>query len=162
MEIIKQRRVFKLIMLLFLVVSCSKDDDIVEQYTYHYIKRDGIITAQQIGDGNGTFDPKGLAISDDKLYICNGDVLEVFNVQSLQHIKTINSYSKGDMNIEFKNLTSVAVDSSRIYVGTTESRLFVLDKKTEEGITAVGNGQWWNTFVHVFGVTVGEGLVFVK
>lgn len=34
MEIIKQRRVFKLIMLLFLVVSCSKDDDIAEQYTY--------------------------------------------------------------------------------------------------------------------------------
>jgi len=162
MEIIKLHRIAQLIMLLFLVASCSKDDAIIEQHTYHYIKQDGVITAQQIGDGSGTFDPKGMAISDDKLYICNGNVLEVFNVQSLQHIKTISSYTKGDTSIEFKSLTSVVVDSSRIYVGTTESRLFVLDKKTEMGITAVGNGQWWNTFVHVFGVAVGDGLVFVK
>ena len=163
MEIIRLHNLSKVAILFLLILgSCSKDDEIIQEYNYHYINYEAKITAQQIGDGSGTFDPKAIAISNDKLYICNGNVLEVFNAQSLQHIKTINSYTKGETNIEFTNLTSIAVDSSRIYIGSKDSRLFVMDKNTEEEISVVGNGQWWNTFVHVFGVTVGDGLVFVK
>lgn len=163
MELIRLHNISRVAILFFLILgSCSKDDDIVEEHNYHYIKHDAKITAQQIGDGSGTLDPRGIAIANDKLYVCNGDVLDVFNAQSLHHIKTITSYTKGETNIEFANLTAIAIDSGRIYLGSTESRLFVIDETTGAGINVVGNGQWWTTFVHVFGVTVGDGLLFVK
>lgn len=163
MELIRLHNISKIGILLFLILgSCSKDDDIIEEHNYHYIKLNAKITADQIGDGSGALDPKGIAISKDLLYVCNGDVLEVFNAQSLHHVKTITSYTKGSASIKFASLTSIAIDSGRIYLGSTESRLFVLDESTGTGINVVGNGQWWTTFVHVFGVTVGDGLVFVK
>lgn len=163
MELIRLCHSYKVAFLLFLIlVSCSKESDIAKEQQYHYISYDAEIKAEQIGDGTGLFQPKGIAILDDKLYVCNGDVLEVFNAQSLQHLKTINSFNKGETTIEFSNLTSIAVDSSRIYIGSRDSRLCVLDKNTNSGISVVGNGQWWQTFVHVFGVTVADGLMFVK
>ncbi|EKF54624.1 hypothetical protein I215_11714 [Galbibacter marinus] len=163
MELIRLCHSYMVAFLLFLIlVSCSKESDIAKEHQYHYISYDTEVTAKQIADGSGLLQPKGIAILDDKLYVCNGDVLEVFNAQSLQHLKTINSFTKGETTIEFSNLTSIAVDSSRIYIGSRDSRLFVLDKNTNSGISVVGNGQWWQTFVHVFGVTVADGLMFVK
>lgn len=75
---------------------------------------------------------------------------------TLAHIKTIANYTKGSTTISFVNLTSTLLDNGRIYVGSVESRLFVLDESTTLGINTVGNGQWWQTFVHVFGVVVKD------
>ncbi|MFH6962916.1 hypothetical protein [Flavobacterium plurextorum] len=153
-----------LILLLCFITSCSKDSDGPEptNYDYYYPTNEASITAKQIGDGSGTLDPKGITISKEKLYVCNGNVLEVFNAVTLAHIKTIANYTKGSTTIPFVNLTSVSIDNGRIYVGSVESRLFVLDESTTLGINTVGNGQWWQTFVHVFGVVAKDGLVFVK
>jgi hypothetical protein len=59
-------------------------------------------------------------------------------------------------------LSSVCVDNGRIYVGSIDSRLFVFDEITNLGISTVGNGSFYQTFVHVFGLTVKDGLLFVK
>ncbi len=154
--------ILPLILVLCFFTSCSKDDIASKDYTYYYPTEAATLTAQNIPGSTAAFDPKGIAISKEKLYVVNGDVLEVFNAVSFAHIKTIKEYVKGTTTIPLTSLTSVAVDNGRIYVGSTESRLFVFDETTNAGISTVGNGQWWQTFVHVFGVAVKDGLVFVK
>lgn len=153
--------------ILFLCVftNCSKDSYDTEDptnYDYYYPSDAATITAKQIGDGTGTFDPKGMAIANDKLYICNGDVLEIFNAKTLAYIKTIKDYTKGTTTIPLTRLSSVCIDNGRIYLGSVDSRIFVFDENTNAGINTIGNGQWWNTFVHVFGLVVKDGLLFVK
>jgi len=153
-----------LLLVLCLFTNCSKDSngDDPTTYNYFYPTDETSITAAQIGDGTGTLDPKGITIANEKLYVANGNVLEVFNAVTLAHIKTITEYKKGDTTTPLTEITSVAVDNGRIYIGSRESRLFVIDENTNAGISIVGNGQWWQTFVHVFGVVVKDGLVFVK
>ncbi|MEH0155429.1 hypothetical protein V6R21_14880 [Limibacter armeniacum] len=156
-------RVLILVLSLCLFSNCSKEDNIEPtNYIYYYPTDTDEITAASIGDGTGTFDPKGIAISNDTLYVCNGNVLEIFDAITLDHIKTITHYKKGDISIQLSYLSSISIDNGRIYIGSTESRLFVLDEATTQGITTVGNGQWWQTFVHVFGVVAEDDLVFVK
>lgn len=161
---IKMNKLPFFIVLLCIFTNCSKDSYDTEptNYIYHYPTEEATITASQIGTGNGTLEPKGIAISNEKLYVCNGDVLEVFNAITLEYIKTITNYTKGNTIIPLTNLSSVCIDKGRIYLGSVDSRLFVIDENTSAGISTVGNGQWWNTFVHVFGVVVKDGLVFVK
>lgn len=153
-----------LLLLLCFFTNCSKDssDGNSASYNYYYPTNEATITAAQIGNGTGTLDPKGITIANEKLYVANGNVLEVFNAVTLAHIKTITEYKKGTATIPLTEITSVAVDNGRIYIGSRESRLFVIDEATNAGISVLGNGQWWQTFVHVFGVVVKDGLVFVK
>lgn len=153
-----------LLVLLCLFTNCSKDsaDGNPTNYDYFYPTDEASITATQIGTGTGTLDPKGITIANEKLYVANGNVLEVFNAVTLAHIKTITEYKKGTTTIPLTEITSVAVDKGRIYIGSRESRLFVIDENTNAGISTVGNGQWWQTFVHVFGIVVRDGLIFVK
>jgi hypothetical protein len=154
-----------ILLLLCLFTSCSKDSEATNEaggYKYYYPTDEATITASEIGNGTGTFDPKGIAVANNKLYICNGDVLEIFDATTLKYIKTITNYTKGTTTIALTKLSSVCVDNGRIYVGSLDSRLFVFDESTNAGINTVGNGQWWQTFVHVFGVAVKDGLVFVK
>lgn len=153
-----------ILLLLCVLTSCSKDssDENPTTYNYYYPTDEATITAAQIGNGAGTLDPKGITIANEKLYVCNGNVVEVFNAVTLAHLKTISSYTKGATTIPLTQVSSVAVDNGRIYIGSVESRLFVLDEATHAGINTVGNGQWWTTFVHVFGVVVRDGLVFIK
>ena len=153
------------LLLLCLISSCSKDSDSENNgttYNYYYPTDETAITASEIGAGTGTLDPKGIAVANNKLYICNGAVLEIFDATTLKYIKTISNYTKGTTTIALTKLSSVSIDNGRIYVGSVDSRLFVFDESTTAGISTVGNGQWWNTFVHVFGVVVKDGLVFVK
>jgi hypothetical protein len=162
---INMNKIAFFIALLCLFTNCSKDSyEAFEptNYNYYYPTDEATITAAQIGDGTGKLDPKGIAIANDKLYICNGDVLEVFDAKTLKFLKTIKNYTKGDTTIPLTQLSSVSIDNGRIYLGSVDSRLFVLDEVTNIGINIVGNGQWWQTFVHVFGVVVKDGLVFVK
>lgn len=163
-NIINMKKLLLLMLTLCIFYSCSKDDNeyIPDDYTYYYPTDSSELTANLIGDGTGTFDPSGIAISNDKLYVCNGNVLEIFDALSLEHIQTITHFKKGDTSIELSSLSSISIDAGRIYIGSRESRLFVFDESTTEGITTVGNGQWWQTFVHVFGVVVKDDLVFVK
>lgn len=159
------KKIASFILLLCLFTNCTKDSYETAEptnYNYYYPSDVASITAKQIGDGTGVLDPRGIAVANDKLYICNGDVLEVFNAKTLAYIKTIKNYTKGTITIALTRLSSVCVDNGRIYIGSIDSRLFVIDEATNQGINTVGNGEWWNTFVHVFGVTVKEGLVFVK
>jgi hypothetical protein len=161
---INMNKIAFFIALLCLFTNCSKDSyETFEptNYNYYYPTDEAVITASQIGNGTGKLDPKGIAIANDKLYICNGDVLEVFNAVTLNYIKTITNYTKGATTIPLTNLTSVCIDNGRIYLGG-ESRLFVFDEITNLGISTVGNGQWWQTFVGVYGVAVKDGLLFVK
>jgi hypothetical protein len=168
MELTKYTKMNKIaffILLLCTFTNCSKDSDETAEptnYSYYYPSDEATITAKQIGDGTGTLDPKGIAVANDKLYICNGDVLEVFNAKTLSYIKTIKEYTKGTTTIPLTKLSSVCIDNGRIYLGSVDSRLFVIDEITNLGINTVGNGQWWQTFVHVFGVTVKDGLLFIK
>jgi hypothetical protein len=161
---IKMNKIAFFILLLCVFTNCSKDsfDGTSPNHNYYYPTDEATITASQIGDGKGTLNPNGIAVANDKLYVCNGDVLEVFNAQTLVHLKTITNYTKGASTVAFAKLTSVSIDNGRIYIGSAESRLFVIDEVTNAGISILGNGQWWNTFVHVFGVVVKDGLVFVK
>lgn len=160
----KMKKIAFFILLLCAFTNCSKDSyEAFEptNYNYYYPTDEASITASQIGDGTGKLDPKGIAIANNKLYICNGDVLEVFNAVTLTYIKTISNYTKETTTIPLTNLTSVCIDNGRIYLGG-ESRLFVFDEITNIGISTVGNGQWWQTFVGVYGVAVKDGLLFVK
>ncbi len=161
---IKMNKIAFFILLLCVFTNCSKDsfEGTSPNHSYYYPTDEASISATQIGDGKGTLDPKGITIANNKLYVCNGDVLEVFNAQTLAHIKTISNYIKGSTTIPLTQLSSVCVDNGRIYIGSVESRLFVIDEVTNAGISTVGNGQWRKTFVHVFGVVVKDGLVFVK
>jgi hypothetical protein len=156
------KHILPLILALCLFTNCSKDDATSKDYTYYYPTDEASITNENIPGGTEAFDPKGIALSNEKLYVVNGNVLEIFNAVTLAHIKTIKEYVKGTTTIPLTSLTSVSVDNGRIYLGTTESRLFVFDETTNAGISTVGNGQWWQTFVHVFGVVAKDGLVFVK
>jgi hypothetical protein len=154
-----------ILLFLCLFTSCSKDTDSENNgttYNYYYPTDEATITATEIGTGTGALDPKGIAIANNKLYICNGDVLEIFDAITLKYIKTITNYTKGTTTIALSKLSSVCIDNGRIYVGSVDSRLFVFDENTNSGINTVGNGQWWNTFVHVFGVIAKDGLLFVK
>ncbi|MCC9070881.1 hypothetical protein LNQ49_04625 [Flavobacterium sp. F-65] len=161
---IKMNKIAFFILLLCVFTNCSKDsfDGTAPNHTYYYPTDEASITAGQVGDGKGTLNPNGIAVANDKLYVCNGDVLEVFNARTLAHLKTIANYTKGTTTIAFAKLSSVAVDNGRIYIGSVDSRLFVLDEVTNVGISVLGNGQWSRTFVHVFGIIVKDGLVFVK
>jgi hypothetical protein len=162
---ISMNKIPLILLLLCLVTSCSKDSDGANDaasYKYYYPTDEATITAKEIGTGTGALDPKGITIANNKLYICNGDVLEIFDATTLKYIKTISNYTKGTTTIALTKLSSVCIDNGRIYLGSVDSRLFVFDESTNAGISTVGNGQWWNTFVHVFGVVVKEGLVFVK
>ncbi|MDP5199445.1 hypothetical protein [Flavobacterium sp. DG2-3] len=156
------KHILPLILALCLFTNCSKDDVASKDYTYYYPTDEAVITNENIPGSTEAFDPKGIAIANEKLYVINGNVLEIFNALTLQHIKTIKEYKKGTTTIALTSLTSVSVDNGRIYVGSTESRLFVFDEATTAGISTVGNGQWWQTFVHVFGVVAKDGLIFVK
>ncbi|WP_343707348.1 hypothetical protein [Flavobacterium sp.] len=156
------KHILPLILAFCLFTNCSKDDAASKDYTYYYPTDEASITNENIPGSTEAFDPKGIAISKEKLYVVNGNVLEVFNALTLAHIKTIKEYTKGTTTIPLVSLTSVSVDNGRIYVGSTESRLFVFDETTNAGISTVGNGQWWQTFVHVFGVVAKDGLIFVK
>lgn len=156
------KHILPLIFALCLFTNCSKDDASSKDYTYYYPTEETSISAENIPGTAEAFDPKGIALSNEKLYVVNGNVLEIFNAVTLAHIKTIKEYTKGTTTIPLTSLTSVSVDNGRIYLGTTESRLFVFDETTNAGISTVGNGQWWQTFVHVFGVVAKDGLVFVK
>lgn len=154
-----------ILLLLCLFTNCSKDTDGENSgttYSYYYPTDETAITASEIGTGTGAFDPKGIAVANNKLYICNGDVLEIFDATTLKYIKTISNYTKGTTTIALTKISSVSIDKGRIYVGSRDSRLFVFDENTNAGISTVGDGQWWNTFVHVFGVVVKDGLIFVK
>jgi hypothetical protein len=162
---INMKKIAFFIALLCLFTNCSKDSfETLEptNYNYYYPTDEATIIASKIGDGTGKLDPKGITIANEKLYICNGDVLEVFNAKTLAYLKTIKNYTKGTTTIPFTKLSSVSVDNGRIYIGSVDSRLFVIDEKTNLGINTVGNGQWWQTFVHVFGVVAKDGLLFVK
>jgi len=159
---VDMKHILPLILVLCFFTNCSKDDIESKNYDYYYPTEQATLTAENIPGSTEAFDPKGIAISKDKLYVVNGNVLEVFDAVTFTHIKTIKEYVKGTTTIPLTSLTSVAVDNGRIYVGSTESRLFVFDETTNAGISTVGNGQWWKTFVHVFGVVVKDGLVFVK
>jgi hypothetical protein len=160
---IKMNKIAYFILLLCVFTNCSKDSvETGVNTNYYYPTEEATITASQIGNGTGKLEPKGIAIANDKLYICNTNSLEVFNAQTLVHQKTITNYTKGATTTPLTNLTSIAIDNGRIYLGSSESRLFVIDEVTNAGISIVGNGQWWQTFVHVFGVVVKDGLVFVK
>lgn len=161
---INMNKITFFILILFAFTNCSKDSYDVNKstYRYYYPTDEAVITASQIGDGTGQLDPKGIAIANDKLYICNGDVLEVFNAETLTFLKTISTYTKGTTTVPFTKLSSISIDNGRIYLGSVDSRLFVIDENTNSGINIIGNGQWWNTFVHVFGVVAKDGLVFVK
>ncbi|MCD0465004.1 hypothetical protein [Flavobacterium sp. ENC] len=153
------------LVLLLILTGCNDNDDTnaaTDDIYYYYPTDEASITAAQIGDGTGALDPRGITIANDKLYVCNGNVLEIFDAKTLKHLKSVTAFSKGATSIDFTNLSSVCVDNKRIYLGSVDSRLFVLDETTTLGINTVGNGQWWNTFVHVFGVVVKDGLVFVK
>ncbi|WP_035692005.1 hypothetical protein [Flavobacterium sp. F52] len=156
------KHILPLILAFCLFTNCSKDDATSKDYTYYYPTDEASITNENIPGSTEAFDPKGIALSNEKLYVVNGNVLEIFNAVTLAHIKTIKEYTKGTTTIPLTSLTSVSVDNGRIYLGTTESRLFVFDETTNAGISTVGNGQWWQTFVHVFGVAAKDGLVFVK
>lgn len=156
------KHILPLILAICLFTSCSKDDPASKDYTYYYPTDEASITNVNIPGSTEAFDPKGITIANEKLYVINGNVLEIFNALTLEHIKTIKEYKKGNTTIALTSLTSVSVDAGRIYVGSTESRLFVFDEITNAGISTVGNGQWWQTFVHVFGVVAKDGLVFVK
>jgi len=154
-----------ILLLLCFFTNCTKDGDGENNGTtfkYYYPTDELAITANQIGTGTGQLDPKGIAVANNKLYICNGDVLEIFDATTLKYIKTITNYAKGTTTIALTKLSSVCVDNGRIYVGSVDSRLFVFDETTNAGINTVGSGQWWTTFVHVFGVVVKDGLIFVK
>ncbi|MDQ1166957.1 hypothetical protein QE431_003275 [Flavobacterium sp. SORGH_AS 622] len=159
---IDMKHILTLILVLCFFTNCSKDDIESKNYDYYYPTEQATLTAENIPGSTEAFDPKGIAVSKDKLYVVNGNVLEVFDAVTFTHIKSIKEYVKGTTTIPLTSLTSVAVDNGRIYVGSTESRLFVFDETTNAGISTVGNGQWWKTFVHVFGVVVKDGLVFVK
>lgn len=162
---IKMKKITFFILLLCVFTNCSKDSYETLEPTFHdfyYPSDKATISAKQIGDGTGTLDPRGIAVANDKLYICNGNVLDVFDAKTLAYIKTIKDYVKGSTIIPLINLTSVCVDNGRIYISSVESRVFVIDEKTYAGINTVGNGQWWNTLVHAFGITVKDGLLFVK
>lgn len=156
------KHILPLIFALCFFTNCSKDDASSKDYTYYYPTEEASISAENIPGTAEAFDPKGIALSNEKLYVVNGNVLEIFNAVTLAHIKTIKEYTKGTTTIPLTSLTSVSVDNGRIYLGTTESRLFVFDETTNAGISTVGNGQWWQTFVHVFGVVAKDGLIFVK
>jgi hypothetical protein len=162
---ISMNKILFILLLLCITTSCSKDSDSENNgttYNYYYPTDDTAITASEIGAGTGALDPKGIAVAKNKLYVCNGDVLEIFDATTLKYIKTIANYTKGTTTIALTKLSSVCIDNGRIYVGSVDSRLFVFDESTNAGISTVGNGQWWNTFVHVFGVVAKDGLLFVK
>lgn len=156
------KHILPLILALCLFTNCSKDDAATKDYSYYYPSDEATITNENIPGSTEAFDPKGITISNEKLYVINGNVIEIFNALTLEHIKTIKEFKKGNTTIALTSLTSVSVDNARIYVGSAESRLFVFDETTNAGISTVGNGQWWQTFVHVFGVAAKDGLVFVK
>ena len=161
------RRISFLLALYGLFIGCSSDNaaDLIKeaiQQEYYYPTNEATITAAQIGDGTGTLDPKAITIANNKLYVCNGDVLEIFDATTLGYLKTITAYTKGTTTVPFVKLSSVCVDNGRIYIASTNSRLFVLDEVTSAGITIVGNGSTSTTFVNIYGVTVKDGLVFVK
>ncbi len=160
---IKMNKIAFFILILCVFTNCSKDsyDPNTSKYTYYFPSDEAQITASQIGNGTGKLDPKGIAIANNKLYICNGDVLEIFDATTLAYIKTITTYTKGTTSIALTNLTSISIDNGRIYLGG-ESRLFVFDETTTQAINTVGNGQWWQTFLGIYGVVVRDGLVFVK
>jgi len=166
MEIInkvKMNKVPFLLLLLCIFTSCSKDsNEAIVSTNYFYATNEASIKATDIGNGTGQLDPKGIAVANGKLYICNGDVLDIFDAVSLKHRKTITNYTKGTTTIALTRLSSVCIDNGRIYLGSVDSRLFVIDEITNSEISTVGNGQWWKTFVHVFGVVVRDGLIFVK
>src|SRR4051812_36462825 len=90
------KRIAFLLLLICLITSCSKDsaDYVPTTYNYIYPTDEQTITAAQIGDGKGTLDPKGITIANEKLYVCNGNVVEVFNAVTLQYLKTITAYTK--------------------------------------------------------------------
>ena len=164
-NISKMNKIAFFIAVLCAFTSCSKDSEDSASgvdYGYYYPMLDATITSSQIGDGTGKLDPKGIAIANDKLYVCNGDQLDIFNAQTLVFEKTIRKYIKGTTTIDFTKLSSISIEEGRIYLGSVDSRVFILDEKTTGGISTLGNGQWWTTFVHVFGVVVRDGLVFVK
>ena len=162
---INMKKITFYILLLCVFTNCTKDSYETPEPTYYdfyYPSDKATITAKQIGDGTGTLDPKGIAVANDKLYICNGDVLEIFNAKTLAYIKSIKNYTKGTTTIALTRLSSVCIDNGCIYVGSIDSRIFIFDEVTNAGINTIGSGNWWDTFVHVFGITIKDGLLFVK
>ena len=159
------KKYFYFIALLLTFISCSKDSDVNYEpttYQHYYLTHEASISAQQIVGGNGKLEPNAITIANNKLYICNGDVLEIFDATTSSYLSSLKNYVKGSTTIPLSRLSSISIDNGRIYLGSVDSRIFVLDEKTLSGISTLGNGQWWQTFVHVFGLKAKDGFLFVK
>lgn len=140
--------------------ACSDDDGNLVSTNFYYLANETEITALETPNNNLT--PTAITIANDKLYVCNPTEVLVFDLNDYNLLQTITTFKKGTTEIALTQLTSISIHNGKIYLGSQESRLFVLDQETYNGITFLGNGQWWQTFVHVFGVTVTDEYVFVK
>jgi hypothetical protein len=140
--------------------SCSDDDVKLISTNFYYLTDEHEITVNNITGQD--LKPTAMAISGEKLYVCNNNEVLVFDLNNYDLINTITTYKKGNTEIQFNNLSSIYIHNGKIYIGSIESRLFILDESTYDGFSVLGNGQWWNTFVHVFGVAVSDEYIFVK
>ena len=158
MELIK--KILSLLIITIFFVSCEKDNEDLISTTFYYPVDDYIINGATFNNAN--FTPSAIAVSNNNLYICNKTSIEIFDLLTKRKKGSIKKYKKNNTEIQLSSLTSIAIHNNRIYVGSQESRLFIFDQNSFEGINMLGNGQWWQTFVHVFGVAVNDEYIFVK
>lgn len=157
------RKIYNYIILLVVSLSfygCSDDDANLISTNFYYLTEESEITEKDTP--NNSLNPSAIFTANEKLYICNGNELLVYDAINYSLITSITKFKKGNTEIALNALTSINIHDGKIYLGSQESRLFVFDQETYEGITFLGNGQWWQTFVHVFGVAVSDELLFVK
>ena len=157
------KKIYSYITMLFISLSfygCSDDDGNLISTEFYYLTEEAEITEKNTPNNN--LNPSAIFITNDKLYICNGNELLVYDALNYSLITSVTKFKKGTTEIALTKLTSINIHGGKIYLGSNDSRLFVLDQENYDGITFLGNGQWWQTFVHVFGVAVSDELLFVK
>lgn len=136
-------------------------DTIVYIEYYAELAEGRVITQSSLPDISSAFDPLGICVSGDSLYVANwpARTIELFDIRSLEHLATLVDKS----NSTPLNSRDVCVSDSLLLVpGINPSQVSVYNRFTGTYLCRLGNGSWAGALTHANSIAADRHFVYVR